>query len=244
MMDMFNLKAVLFDLDGTLLPLEQDGFIDAYFRHLASCMGARGYDPDKLVKAVWAGTHAMMKNDGHATNETVFWESFRPFCEKKEEACFSDLDHFYAVDFDTLQAYTGFNPLAREAVCTAKSLGLRVVVATNPVFPACALHKRIRWAGLEPEDFDLVTTYENSRFSKPSAAYYRDILTYLGLPAESCLMVGNDVIDDMSAAELGMDTFLLTDCLVNRENRDITPYRRGGFGDLIRYLKGEAPMAF
>lgn len=239
-----TLGAVLFDLDGTLLPLEQDGFIDAYFRHLASCMGARGYDPDTLVKAVWAGTHAMMRNDGHATNEAVFWEAFRPFCGDREAECLADLDHFYAVDFDALQTYTGYNPLAKEAVWTAKSLGLPVVVATNPVFPASALHKRVRWAGLKPEDFTLVTTYENSRFSKPSAAYYRDILAHLGLPAESCLMVGNDVIDDMSAAELGMDTFLLTDCLVNRENRDITPYRRGGFADLIRYLKGEEPLAF
>ena len=118
-----------------------------------------------------------------------------------------------------------------------KTAGLRVILATNPIFPAVATQSRIRWAGLSPEDFELYTTYENSRFCKPNPDYYREILQRLDLRGEECLMVGNDVREDMAAETLGMETFLLTDCLINTENVPLDRWPHGGFQDLQAHLK-------
>ena len=118
-----------------------------------------------------------------------------------------------------------------------KDRGCRVVLATNPLFPAIATESRARWAGLDPADFERITTYENSRFCKPNPAYYREILESIGEVPENCIMVGNDVGEDMVAQTLGMQVFLLTDCLINKQNADISAYPRGNFADLLEFLE-------
>ena len=118
-----------------------------------------------------------------------------------------------------------------------KERGLRVALATNPIFPAVATESRIHWAGLEPEDFELYTTYENARYCKPNLSYYRDIAEQLGLAPEECLMVGNDVTEDMAAQALGMQVFLLTDCLINAGQKDISVYPSGGFPELQALIR-------
>ena len=118
-----------------------------------------------------------------------------------------------------------------------KEKGIRVVLATNPLFPSIATENRIRWAGLQPEDFEYFTTFENSHYCKPNLDYYQEILEKRSLKPEECLMVGNDVGEDMITEQLGMKTFLLTDCLINKENKDISQYPNGGFAELDAYLK-------
>lgn len=130
----------------------------------------------------------------------------------------------------------GYSPKAAAVISLLKDKGITPVLATNPIFPAVATESRIRWAGLQPEDFSLYTTYENSRFCKPNLLYYQDILHKLNLSPENCLMVGNDVGEDMVTRELGMEVFLLTPCLINRNNTDISVYNHGNFDALIAYL--------
>ena len=57
-------KAILFDLDGTLLPMDNNVFVKGYFKELAKKLSPIGLEPDKLIETVWAGTKAMVKNDG------------------------------------------------------------------------------------------------------------------------------------------------------------------------------------
>ena len=146
------------------------------------------------------------------------------------------LPRFYRKEFQGVQASCGFTPMSRQVLDTCADLGLRVALATNPFFPAIATHSRIRWAGLQPEDFALVTTYENSRHCKPNMEYYRDILAQQGLDAADCIMVGNDVAEDMVAQQLGMQVFLLTPCLINKNNDDIAAWPHGGFDELQAFL--------
>ena len=129
-------------------------------------------------------------------------------------------------------------PAAAETVRALHAMGYRTVLATNPLFPPTATQSRIRWAGLIPEDFEFITTYDNSSFCKPNPDYYREILGKLNLNAGECLMVGNDVNEDMIAQTLGMQVFLLTDCLINKENRDISQYPYGSFPELMDYIRG------
>lgn len=157
------ITTVLFDLDGTLLPMDQDVFVKEYFGRIAAKLAPQGYDPKKLVDTIWRGTGAMVKNDGSQTNEEAFW--------KVAVAVYGDrivkdkhfFDKFYEEEFDKVGAVCGYHPAATQIVHGLKEKGLRVALATNPIFPARATQWRIQWAGLTPEDFELYTTYENSR---------------------------------------------------------------------------------
>lgn len=232
------ITTVLFDLDGTLLPMDQEQFVKAYLGLLAKKLAPHGYDPRALVDGIWKGTGAMVKNPGGKTNETVFWETF---CACMGRDCRADepfFRDFYENEFDQVRTVCGFTPRAAGIIALVRHKGLRAALATNPIFPAVATERRMAWAGLCPADFDLYTTYENSSRCKPNPDYYRDVLARLGVTAEECVMVGNDVDEDMVARELGMGVFLLTDCLINRRDTDIAQFPHGGFDALAAYIEG------
>ena len=231
------IKAILFDLDGTLLPMDQEVFVKDYMGRIAAFLAPHGYEPQTLVKALWAGTGAMVKNDGKAKNEDVFWQVFNSVIGKDTRQDAALFNEFYSTAFQQSKDSCGFNPAAAEAIREIKNMGLRVILATNPLFPAIATHSRVRWAGLNREDFELITTYENSHFCKPNPDYYREILEKIGLDGPECLMVGNDVGEDMVAQILGTKTFLLTDCLINKTGEDIDRYPHGSFPALLQYIR-------
>ncbi|MCI7351434.1 MAG: HAD-IA family hydrolase [Ruminococcus sp.] len=231
-----KIKTILFDLDGTLLPMDNDEFTKGYFKLLAAKLAPHGYEPQKLIDGIWSGTAAMVKNDGTKTNEQAFWEKFEKIFGKKTLEDKSLFDEFYENEFQNAKTFCGYNPKAAIAVHTIKEMGFRIALATNPIFPSTATESRIRWAGFEPNDFELYTTYENIGYCKPNPDYYREIAKRLGVDTEQCLMVGNDVTEDMEAAQkAGMSVFLLTDCLINKERKDISAYPRGSFEQLIDF---------
>ena len=234
---MNKITTVLFDLDGTLLPMEQEAFVEMYFGFLAQKLAPKGYEPKKLIAGIWSGTQAMIGNDGSKTNEEAFWQDF---CKGFGEEARQDMpffDEFYRKEFLQIQQICGFRPEAAQVIHRLQEKSFTIALATNPIFPAVATENRIRWAGLEPSDFALYTTYENSRFCKPNLAYYKDILAQLRVSPEECLMVGNDVTEDGAAAKLGMDVFFLPRCLINKEKRDISSYPQGDLADLLTYIK-------
>ena len=233
-----RIKTVMFDLDGTLLPMDQDQFTKYYFGLLAKKLAPYGYNAEQLVSGIWAGTAAMVQNDGSCTNEEAFWKKF---CALMGEKVLEDkplFEEFYRVEFQGARASCGFAPQAAGLVKKLKVAGYRVLLATNPIFPAIATENRIRWAGLEPEDFELYTTYENACRCKPNPDYYRDILSSMKLDPTECLMVGNDATEDTAAELAGMQVFLLTDCLINKENKDLSQWPHGGFEELEKFIFG------
>lgn len=235
-----SIKYVLFDLDGTLLPMDQEVFIKSYFGRLAAKLAPFGYDPKELISHTWTGAKAMVKNDGKKTNKDVFWEYFTGvYGEERAAKDMPVFDEFYRIDFDSVKEDCGFNPEAAPAVRKIRDMGLKVILATNPIIPGMATEHRIRWTGLEPSDFELYTTYENSSYAKPNLDYYREILDKIGAKAEECLMVGNDVDEDMITETLGMKVFLLTECLINKGGKDISKYPQGGFKELLEYIRSE-----
>lgn len=230
------IKVILFDLDGTLLPLEQNEFVKMYFGTLAKKMTQYGYNPDKLVETIWTGTIAMTKNDGTKTNEDAFWEVMNKSFDKDCKVDLDKFDDYYRNEFAMVKSVCGYNPNASRVVSILKDRGLRLILATNPLFPSIATENRAIWAGLNPSDFELITTYEDSHYCKPNPNYYLEILGKLNVDPSECIMIGNDVSEDMIARELGMEVFLLTDCIINKNNVDIDIYPHGGFDELIEYL--------
>ena len=231
------LKAVLFDLDGTLLPMDQATFMKDYFGRLMGRLAPLGYTPEVFLAAMKAGITAMTVNDGSRTGEEAYWEAYSAVSHTDLARELPVLDAFYSTEFDEVAAVCGRNPKAAELVHSLKQRGIRVILATNPLFPRIATQKRIRWAGLQPEDFEFYTTFEDIGYCKPNPDYYREVLRRGGLDASDCLMVGNDVAEDMMAgAKVGLRGFLLTDCLINTTNADVNDYPHGSFEELSAYI--------
>ena len=230
-------KYILFDLDGTLLPMDQEKFIKAYVTGLATKMAPFGYDAKAIGEALWVGTGAMMKTDGSLRNDELFWKVFFGIVGEFGEAEMTAVEDFYHNEFQNVKHVCGFNPRAKDIVRFVREEGYIPVLATNPLFPRLATESRVRWAGLEPEDFAYITVYDNSHFCKPNPAYYEEILRVIGAEPHECVMVGNDAKEDMVAESLGMGVFLLTDCLINSENKDISNYPQGGLDELMEFIK-------
>ncbi|MBQ1977568.1 MAG: HAD family hydrolase, partial [Ruminococcus sp.] len=232
-------------------------------------------------------------NDGGRNNDEVFWEKFLETYGEEFNKDRDNLDAYYNEEFLKVQGVCGFNPLSKEVVERIKKAGMRVALATQPIFPEIATIHRTRWAGLDVSDFDVVTTFENIGYCKPSKEYYLEVCRRMNLSsedclmvgndtdddmpakdagldvsdfevvttfenigyckpskeyylevcrrmnlsAEDCLMVGNDTDDDMPAKDAGLDVFLLTDCLINHSGKDINDYPHGDFSALLKYLE-------
>ena len=232
------MKAVLFDLDGTLLPMDNDAFTLVYFKHLAKSAYAWGFtDSDAFIKAIWHGVSVMVGNDGTRTNKEAFCA-----CFEKDTGCDIPevLDHFsyfYEHEFHHVRSATSPAPLAKTLVQAAHEAADLVLLATNPLFPMNADETRMSWIGLKAEDFDYVTTYENSCWCKPDPLYYTELLEKFSLNPEDCIMIGNDVDEDIIAArEAGIQGWLLNDCMINRKNID-PGCPQGSYEETIAYLR-------
>ena len=230
-------QAILFDLDGTLLPMELEPFAKIYLSALARELAPFGLTPETLFKPFWAATKAMMVNTSGKTNADVFWETFSGLTGVKREEVEPICDAFYSTRFQAARAATKENPLAKEAVRLAHEKADKVVLATNPLFPMAGQKTRLSWLGLTPEDFDLVTCYTSDRHCKPNPAYFADICARLDLDPAKCLMIGNDDREDMHCATAaGMTAYLVTDCrLPDAEQPWDGPM--GTFADMVQMLE-------
>ena len=231
-----SVRYVLFDLDGTLLPMDQELFVKAYVKGLAAKMAPFGFEPRKVIDGLWAGTGAMMKTDGSLRNDELFWKVFQGIVGEFTSEHMGAVEDFYRNEFQSVKSVCGFAPRAAELIAAVKAKGLIPVLATNPLFPRLATESRVRWAGLEPEDFAYITVYDNAYYCKPNVKYYEEILRTIGAAPEECVMVGNDAKEDTAVEALGMPVFLLTDCLINSDGRDISPYPNGGFDELLEFI--------
>lgn len=233
---MSKYKAILFDMDGTLLPMDMDEFTKGYFHFLAKKLSGFGIESDKLIAAVWEGVSAMVINDGSVTNDKAFWTRFEKITGVSEEIIGDACLEFYSNEFHEAKIFTQDNPLAREAVRIAHEKAPIVALATNPLFPMCGQVTRMSWIGLTPEDFDIVTSYESDSYCKPNPKYFLSVCDRLGVTPDECLMVGNDEYEDMyTASSVGMDCYLITDTSIKSEKH---PWdgNSGSFKEFIEML--------
>ena len=146
---------------------------------------------------------------------------------------------FYEKEHPALRHVVRESQNSRKVVDLLKKKGYEIVLATNPVFPQMATWQRIDWAGVKPEDFSYITTFENSRRCKPNPEYFKELLDKLKKQPEDCMMVGNDVDDDMLSTDaFGMKNYLITDFLINRNNQDLSRWEHGSFEDFLLYAQG------
>ena len=227
---------ILFDLDGTLLEMHTESFIEHYLQELGAYIGDR-YDAKRMLALIWDATKAMIQSDDpQKTNEQVFTEHFLRAAGLHKEQIWPLFDAFYRDVFPTLVRHTHPSPWAKPIVAAAKRHGYRLVVATNPVFPREAIYCRLSWLELPPEQFDLITVYEDFHHTKPNPGYYREICDRLGVRPADCVMVGNNMQEDMVASQLGMKTFLVTDYLEDRGEPAYPVQQRGTIKELYQAI--------
>lgn len=231
------IKTVIFDLDGTLLPMDAQAFERAYITSITQSVSDM-VEPEKLGRALWSAAHVMVKdNDPTRINKDVYYEAFEkaldiPNFEELEPR----LDAYYESDYDVVETVTKISKEMVESIRYLKDKGYEIILATNPMFPQLATDKRIRWAGLDPSDFKYITRFESSHFCKPNLNYYHEIVKICELNPHQCLMIGNDVEEDLIAKQLGMEVWLLEDNIIHRGS-DILCDWRGDRKALLTHLK-------
>jgi len=231
-------KAILFDLDGTLLPMDMQVFTEGYFRDLYKTVNLPRIPVQSFVDAIWKGTYSMMKNEGNMSNHDAFWKTFGEIIDypvdDMDERCLS----FYANEFKQSKRYTQDNPYAQKAVAIAKNKADKVILATNPIFPLVGQNTRLGWIGLTTDDFDLVTCYEEECFCKPNPKYFEAVLSKMGIKPQECLMIGNDEKEDMLCATMaGIDCYLVEDTMIPCKEHPWSG-ERGTFKEMLNMLEG------
>lgn len=203
---------LLLDLDDTLLENSAETFLPVYIRTLSEYLSPHAR-PDKVAAQLMFASQAMIENqDPSRTLEQTFDEQFYPPLGLRKEDLREVIDNFYREVYPRLEILTKPRQESRLLVNTALNAGAQVVIATNPVFPRTAIEQRIRWAGLDPSKFALITSFENFHFAKPNTTYYAELLGQLGWHPEPILMVGNSIDDDIKpAAALGIPSALIQD---------------------------------
>jgi FMN phosphatase YigB (HAD superfamily) len=203
------IKALLLDLDDTLLINDMALFMEPYFRALATRLGSI-IPVERLMPALFRGTRAMQENDGsNGTNAAIFAETFFELVDASPDVVMPAFEAFYQQEFHTLASLTEPDTMAASVVETGLSQSLQVAIATQPLFPLAAIQARLRWAGVGTDRYayDLITSYEIMRACKPHRAFFGQVLETLAREPHECLMVGDSIISDMPARELGIRTF-------------------------------------
>ncbi len=205
---------LLLDLDDTLLDSNMDDFIPAYF-HLLGKEMAPYVNPDVMLKYLMHGTNRMLSHDSpDETLQDVFERDFYPYLGAGRDVLDPAIARFYDEVFPTLAYLTKPRPEAVDLVEWAFAQGYRVAISTNPLFPKKAVYHRLRWAGLDPDiyPFEVISSFESFHFSKPNPAYLAEVLGQMGWPDGPVLVVGDDEVRDMLAAEeLGLAMYWIAD---------------------------------
>lgn len=219
------LNTVLFDLDGTLLPIDMKQFEQVYFGGLIKQFDGI-IDGENLVRIIWEATKVMVANKEKISNETVFMNHLKTLINPEDfDLYLEKFESYYQGDFDRLKTIVNPNPAIQQAVNLLKQKGYDLILCTNPLFPEIAIKKRVQWAGFAFSDFKYITTFEKNHYCKPQIEYYQEVLQDNQLTAQQCLMVGNDPVEDLIASTIGIKTFLIDTHILKKETALIPDYQ-------------------
>lgn len=218
------LKAVFFDLDGTLLPLDEEKFMKLYFDNLYESVKNLEYKKEELIKTIWDGTARMYQNNGSKTNEMIFWDEFSNHYGKDKLKDQKYFDEFYDSNFKNTIYACKENNLAKAIIDFVHKTSLKCILSTNPIFPKKATLTRMGFVNLKEEDFDFITTYENFSYCKPNPKYFLELLKIFNLKEDEVIIFGNnDVEDYLCAKNANIKCYLVKGNLILHNDKHLNP---------------------
>lgn len=232
------LKAVFFDLDGTLLYMDEPKFLEIYFSEMSNWLDANGKDAERFIEGTKVGTRAMFENNGTATNEEVFWRGFESYLGEVKKEDVELMDRYYDNAFEKTFITCKKNPYSKGIVRFCRDAGLKVILSTNPLFPRVATLKRMAISDLFESDFDLVTAYENSSFCKPDPAYFWDIMKQFDLSPDEVIVFGNNTFDDGECAlAAGLKCYIIESENLIENEKTTHEFERIKITDVVNVIK-------
>lgn len=234
-------RAICFDLDGTLLGMDIDDFMSGYFSRIAKWAARCGLDSERFMVALKSGTKAMALDGNDSLNKEVFWKEFNKVYGEENLRGFDVekiANEFYLEDFNHIGDGFKPNPIVNKTIEVLSAKGYPLVLTTMPMFPLQAVKHRLHWAGLNPDSFERITTYENSKTTKPRQTYFAENLAAMGLRGEDVLMVGNNTMEDLAFLDLGADGYLVTDWLLDPVGYDMDSIKHGTFEEFSKWVDG------
>lgn len=203
-------RVVLFDLDNTLIHFSERRFFESYVPRVWQAFSDI-MPIDVFTQKLIMATLALLNNNGQMSNAAYFMNVFCAGYEEHRNEMWKRFMKFYENEYEQFRALVSVPPAVRRVFLRLKRKGVKLVIASNPIWPLQVQMKRLSWAGLGDLQFDLVTHIENMSYCKPQIQYYQEICSKIGEIPETCLMVGNDPVNDMVVANIGMKTFLVTE---------------------------------
>lgn len=235
------MKTILFDLDGTLLPMDVDKFMYLYGKTLSEAF--LHLEPSgKIFEHVMSSVKHTVMNTKKEKNFDKFFTHFQDLVEQDVSIYIEAFNAFYENGFEQVKASTDTSSEMIEAIKVLKNKGYQLMIATNPIFPMVANKERIKWAGLDINDFDYVSSFEENHHCKPHLEFYKEVLSFNDLDPENVLMVGNDAQEDLAIRHLGVKTYLIDNHLIHRDGHEIVTDYRGTYHDFLEFAKSLAPI--
>lgn len=213
---MTALKAVVFDMDDTLLSINLNAFIGMFALDEANLL-AQAARKSTVALFTSVGSAMLELNNGERaegdirTNQRFFADEVERRCGVPLlEPAILDMLEFYEREIlpkknDRLIAARPREG-AHEAIEAVLNRGMCIALLTNPSFSRACIECRMGWGDMLDMPFELVTTWENSTRCKPCSGYYLEALGKLGLAPEETLMVGNDPKRDFPSPAIGLKT--------------------------------------
>jgi FMN phosphatase YigB (HAD superfamily) len=225
------IKAILLDLDDTLIQNDMNAFFPRYMSLLASHLADVVPSDDFFRHAMDAAQVAIRSENPITTNYEEFMAHFLSKVEHEADEMEPLFADFYASRFAALSDAIRPQPAAAGLLEYLFERDNRVIVATNPLMPASAIMQRMAWgdAGAGRYPYALITTLENMHYAKPRPQYFAEILARIDVTHDQAIMVGDSWTDDISpAAAAGLNTYWVAKEEGNRPPGD--PSRVDGHG--------------
>ena len=204
------IKAVLLDLDNTLLENPDHKFADAFRRAFAQHLEEQ--TGRAAAHGVFRSAARKLNERRHivSSNDEVMTSSMAADLDASIDDTRKLLTLFYASSYGRLRRHTTAISDAQELVEALFDQRLTVAIATNPIYPESAIVQRLEWAGLGKfiESFAYITCSENMHFAKPDPAFYAELVARMGIEPDEALMVGDNAVNDIRPAEcVGLHTW-------------------------------------
>ncbi|MHA2245937.1 MAG: HAD family hydrolase [Candidatus Hodarchaeales archaeon] len=212
MIDFSTITTLLFDIDNTLLLLDEQEFLQVYGKLIHGFFKEEQPDIQKFMRILLESTAKMYEKDLPKLNTfSKFAQDFSSKIGLSQEEIIKRFLLFYKTDFHQVSCVVSPVPIAKTLLSLASKY-FTVVAATTPLFPTIANKKRLEWVGLGTNNIPWkeITSAENYHFTKPHLEYYQELLCRINRKSSECLIIGNDIVNDMVAGQLGIRTYLVT----------------------------------